>query len=82
MISELDDDIFDDLFHGCALAAFVEQSRLQQDWPDREQTRQRAIRLYEQALRAKNLHPAEEASMNPFDANAAGVIGSTLARNL
>ena len=62
MISQLDDDIFDDLFHGCALAAFVEQSRLQQDWPDREQTRQRAIRLYEQALRGKNCGRHEEAA--------------------
>jgi hypothetical protein len=50
MTSHPANDILDDLFHGCALAAFVEQARLQQTWPDREETRRRAIRLYEDQL--------------------------------
>lgn len=56
MTSQLDDDIFDDLFHGCALAAFVEQSRLQQTCPDREQTRRRAFQLYEERLARTQPH--------------------------
>jgi hypothetical protein len=50
MNSQLDPDIFDDLFHGCALTAFLQEARLHQAWPDREQTRRRAYRLYEQQL--------------------------------
>ena len=41
-----DENILDDLFHGCALDAFLEQSRIQQCWPDPEATRRRAYRLY------------------------------------
>lgn len=44
------DDIMDSLFHGCALAAFVEQGCRQQGWPDAEATRRLAYRLYEEAL--------------------------------
>jgi hypothetical protein len=46
--------IFDDLFHGCALAAFIDQSIEQGSLPDMEATRRRAYRLYEEALAAKN----------------------------
>ena len=49
-----DDDIFDNLFHGCAFAAFVEQAIAQGGPPDREATRNRAYRYYEDALAAKN----------------------------
>lgn len=49
-----DDDILDDLFHGCALAAFVEQAIRQQGWPDPEATRRLAYVRYEAALAAKN----------------------------
>ena len=49
-----DDDILDDLFLGCALAAFLEQANAQRDWPDSEATRRRAYELYEQALAGKN----------------------------
>lgn len=45
-----DDSCLDDLFHGCALFAFVEQARLVGDWPDTLQVRQRAYDLYENAL--------------------------------
>ena len=39
------DDILDDLFHGCALAAFVEQAIAQGGPPDSEATRERAYRV-------------------------------------
>lgn len=47
-------DILDDLFHGCAFAAFVEQAAIERDWPDPEATRIRAYRHYEEALAARN----------------------------
>lgn len=47
-------DILDDLFHGCALTAFLDQAQAEQGWPSREITRQRAYRYYEEALAAKN----------------------------
>ena len=50
----IDDDILDDLFHGCALTAFIEQSIEQGSLPDMEATRRRAYRLYEEALADKN----------------------------
>lgn len=49
------DDILDDLFHGCALRAYLEvwaQTGLFP--PDPEATRQRAYQLYEEALAEKN----------------------------
>ena len=49
----LDPEIFDDLFHGCAWAAFLEQAALQQGTPCPEQTRRRAYQLYEEALTEK-----------------------------
>jgi hypothetical protein len=48
------DDIFDDMFLGCALAAYLEQARIQQGWPDCEPTRELAYRKYEDALAEKN----------------------------
>ena len=61
MTNELDDDIFDDLFHGAAWAAFVELTVELGHWPDSETTRRRAFRLYEEALasRVRNRHSAE-----------------------
>ena len=49
-----DDDILDDLFHGCALAAYLQQAAIEQGWPDPEATRRRAYRMYEQALAEAN----------------------------
>jgi hypothetical protein len=46
--------ILDDLFHGCALVAFVEQSRQEQGWPQPEATRQRAYDLYERLLASRH----------------------------
>ncbi|MFZ1935278.1 MAG: hypothetical protein WCB27_08495 [Thermoguttaceae bacterium] len=49
-----DDDILDDLFHGCAFAAFIDQAR-EHGWPpDMEATRRRAFSYYEQELALKN----------------------------
>jgi hypothetical protein len=49
-----DDDFLDDLFHGCAFAAFIEQAHAQQGWPDPEATRRRAFSYFEEALKTKN----------------------------
>jgi hypothetical protein len=47
-----DDDILDDLFHACALRAFLERAHADQGWPNPEDTRQRAYALYEEELAA------------------------------
>lgn len=44
----------DDLFHGCALAAYLEVAAREQAWPASEETRRLAYRLYEDALAEKN----------------------------
>ena len=48
------DQLLDDIFHGAAFAAFVEEARLSQSFPCPIKTRQRAYRYYEAALAAKN----------------------------
>jgi len=48
------DDILDDLFLGCAFAAFVDQAIAQGGPPDMEATRVRAYRLDEDALAERN----------------------------
>lgn len=49
------DDILDSLFHGCALAAYLQISAELNCWPPpAEPTRRRAYDLYEQALAEKN----------------------------
>ena len=60
MTAESDDDIMDGLFHGCALAAYVDQAALQQGRPDSEATRQRAYRYYEDALAEKNRRKTQQ----------------------
>lgn len=50
----LDDDIFDDLFHGCAFAAYVEIALLTGKPPEEETTRCLAFQLYEEALAERN----------------------------
>lgn len=47
------DGLLDDLFHGCAVAAFVEQAAAEGGWPSPEATRRRAYRYYEDELAAK-----------------------------
>lgn len=49
-----DNDILDDMFHGCAVAAFVEQATIEGGWPNPEATRIRAYRDYEEALAARS----------------------------
>jgi hypothetical protein len=53
-VTSEDDDILDDLFHGCALVAFLQQAIEQGGPPDSEATRRRAYRLYEEALAARS----------------------------
>jgi hypothetical protein len=59
MTAESDDDIMDSLFHGCALAAYLDQAAEQQGRPDSVATRQRAYRYYEDALAEKNRRKSE-----------------------
>ena len=54
-----DDSILDDLFPGCALAAFVEQAHAERGWPDIEATRRLAYAYYEQELAIKNRRPRQ-----------------------
>ena len=54
-MSDAPDDILDDLFHSCALAAWLDQAAEEGAWPpDSETTRHRAYRYYEAALAQKN----------------------------
>jgi hypothetical protein len=48
------DDILDDLFHGCAFAAFVTQATAERGWPDSDATRRRAFDYYQDELARKN----------------------------
>jgi hypothetical protein len=48
------DDIWDDLFHGCAWAAYIDQARAEQGPPDSETTRRRAFRYYEEEVARKD----------------------------
>ena len=47
------DDFWDDLFHACALQAFITEAIGRGGTPDIEATRKRAYREYEDALAAK-----------------------------
>lgn len=51
MNSDLD-DLLDDLFHGCAFAAFVELAIACRGVPDSDATRTLAYRFYEEELAA------------------------------
>jgi hypothetical protein len=57
-----DGDILDDLFHSCALRAFLEQAAEEQGWPDCEATKHRAYRYYEEALRLRDQAKRREAT--------------------
>jgi hypothetical protein len=57
------DDFWDDIFHGCAWAAYIEVwQETGQFPPDSEATRQRAYRYYEEALAEKNGRPRQPLS--------------------
>jgi len=49
-----DEDVTRDLFHCCALIAYVEQAQAAGGPPDSEATRRRAYSLYEEELRKIN----------------------------
>jgi hypothetical protein len=53
------DDILDDLFHGCACAAYFDEAVLTGGPPDPEATRRRAYRYYEEEVAAMNRHRFE-----------------------
>ena len=53
-MSNDDEDVLDSVFHGCALAAYLDQAVAEQGWPSSEATRVRAYRYYEDALAEKN----------------------------
>ena len=50
-------DPLDDLFHACALSAYMELAALNGAPPDSDATRRLAFELYEQALAEKNRSP-------------------------
>ena len=53
------DEILDDLFHGCAFAAYLQVGAELNCWPPPvEATRRRAYELYEQALAEKDARRA------------------------
>ena len=53
-MTDVYDDILDDLFFGCALTAFLQVAFEQRAMPDAEVTRRRAYQICEDALRARN----------------------------
>jgi hypothetical protein len=58
------DDIWDDLFMGCALTAYLEVwGRSGRFPPDSEATRRLAYRYYEDALAEKNGRPPRQGSL-------------------
>ncbi len=50
VMTDDNNSILDDLFHGCALVAFVERMAVEGRIPDIESTRRLAFQLYESAL--------------------------------
>jgi hypothetical protein len=70
------DDILDDLFHGCAFHAFLDQAEEEGGWPSVEGTRRRAYAYYEEELAKKNAakpagegRPATTSSPRPVSAS-------------
>lgn len=62
----IETDLLDDLFHGCAFAAFVEEAAQVNGVPSSEATRRRAYRYFEDALAEKQDRP--RAAMQTQDA--------------
>lgn len=52
MTDEREDNLLDDLFHGCAFAAYVELANACGGVPDQDATRRLAYRYYEEELAA------------------------------
>lgn len=80
------DAFLDDLFLGCAFAAYVEQARRERrSPPDSEATRERAYGYYEEALASKNAAKSslpEPGPLGPKEAAqpCAGIQSSTVMR--
>lgn len=53
----IDDDLLDDIFHGCAFAAYVELAAACRGVPDMDATRMLAYRYYEEQLAERNAKP-------------------------
>ncbi|MCC7290440.1 MAG: hypothetical protein IT449_00090 [Phycisphaerales bacterium] len=64
-----EEDLLDDLFHGCAFAAFLEQATIEGGWPDPEATRIRAYRRYEEALTSRSRYGSSHARSAPGGAS-------------
>jgi hypothetical protein len=43
----------DDIFHSCALRAYVDEAIIAQGWPDSDKVKARAYRYYENIIRKK-----------------------------
>lgn len=65
MTKSLDDPIFDDLFLGCAFAAYVELAIQCGGVPDQDTTRQLAYRYYEEELVASTVPGKEMLRSSP-----------------
>ena len=48
-----------DLFHACALVAYLEEAQACQGWPESELTKRRAYALYEAELAEKSAKPGD-----------------------
>ena len=56
----MDSDLFHDLFHGCALQAYLDEALAVGGPPECEATRRRAYRYYEEALAERNENKHEK----------------------
>lgn len=54
------DEFLEDLFFGCAAAAFIDQAIFEQGPPDEIQTRLRACRYYEEELARRHRERDQE----------------------
>lgn len=82
-VRPLADPIWDDLFHACALAAYVRVAVETGREPDREQTRRLAYRLYEAALTGTEGEQAEariptRSENAPLKASRRSAVGRSL----
>ena len=63
------DQLLDDLFQGCAFAAWLHEAALTGRRPESEATRERAYRYYEEALAEKNASRDGRSETRSFDAD-------------
>ncbi len=68
------DEILDSVWHGCAVAAYIDQMAEGSRWPpDSEATKQRAFAYYEEELAKKNR--AKAFALAPVDSSRSPMIG-------